>query len=111
MIVDTNIAQSKIHFFYSNFWNSEISNIPKLRTYALFKTAFGRENYVVLDMPKQLRSILAQFRCGILPLRIETGRYHGELVEARICTFCCNKCRKQNSFFIEKFSKRNDFNG
>ena len=40
-------------------------------------------------MPKQLRSILAQFRCGILPLKIETGRYHGEPVEEGICNFCC----------------------
>jgi hypothetical protein len=39
-------------------------------------------------MPKYLRSILAQFRCGILPLRIETGRYHGEPVEERICSLC-----------------------
>lgn len=90
MIVDTNIVQSKQHFFYSNFWNSQISNIPKLCTYAHFKNVFGRENSVILDMPKHLRSILTQFRCGILPLTIETGRYHGEPVEERICTFCKN---------------------
>ena len=34
------------------------------------------------------RSILSQFRAGILPLRIETGRYVGEPAELRHCTLC-----------------------
>lgn len=109
MIVDTNLVQSKIHFFYSNFWNSEMSNIPKLRTYALFKTVFGRENNVVLDMPQQLRSILAQFRCGILPLKIETGRYHGEPVEERICTFCCKNSIENEIHFLLHCPLYNDY--
>lgn len=109
MIVDTNLVQSKIHFFYSNFWNSEMSNIPKLRTYALFKTVFGRENNVVLDMPQQLRSILAQFGCGILPLKIETGRYHGEPVEERICTFCCKNSIENEIRFLLHCPLYNDY--
>ena len=28
-----------------------------------------------MNIPKSHRSLLAQFRCGILPIRIETGRY------------------------------------
>ena len=31
---------------------------------------------------------MAQFRCGVLPLRVETGRFVGEKVEDRICRFC-----------------------
>ena len=30
----------------------------------------------------------AQFRCGILPLRIETGRFRNLPVEERICELC-----------------------
>ena len=83
--IDINLVQLKIHYFYSNIWGCEILDIPKLRTDNSFKTSFGRENYVAMDMCKYLRSILAQFRCGILPLRIETGGYHGEPVEDRLC--------------------------
>jgi hypothetical protein len=39
-----------------------------------------------MDIPKPLRSTMAMFRCGVLPLRIETGWYKGEPVEDRICT-------------------------
>ena len=75
-------------------YNSKYTIITKLRTYNSFKTSFGRENYVALGMCKHLRSILAQFRCGILPLRIETGRYHGEPVEDTLCKLCSRTVQK-----------------
>ena len=34
------------------------------------------------------RSVLAQFRSGILPLCIETGRYNNTPEELRICILC-----------------------
>ena len=36
------------------------------------------------------RAAYAKFRCGLAPLRIETGRYLGQPLEARICPFCPN---------------------
>ena len=41
-----------------------------------------------MDLIKHERSILTQFRCGILPIRIETGRYVGEAPDQRLCVFC-----------------------
>lgn len=37
-----------------------------------------------MDIPKPHRSILAQFRCSVLPIRIETGRFRGEEVNDRL---------------------------
>ena len=34
------------------------------------------------------RSALAKFRCGVAPLRLETGRYEGLSVSDRLCPFC-----------------------
>lgn len=73
LVVDINIVQSKVHFFYSNLWSSEVFYIP-LRAYIPFKTVFDKENYIILDMPKHLQSILTLLECEIIPLRIETGR-------------------------------------
>ena len=39
---------------------------------------------------KNERSALAQLSCGIIPLRIETGRCNDESIENRICTCCCS---------------------
>ena len=54
-------------------WKSDINSKPKLRTYKMFKTLFIAEDYLKLNTNRQQRSLMAQLRCGILPIRIETG--------------------------------------
>ena len=61
----------------------------KLRTYCTFKQDYGVEEYCKCIMPKNHRSALCKFRCGVAPLRIETGRYEGLPIDRRICP-CCN---------------------
>ena len=34
------------------------------------------------------RSAFAKFRCGVAPIRLETGRYEGLPVHERVCRFC-----------------------
>ena len=60
----------------------------KLGTYA--KTVENRETkfYVNCIMSKSHRSALAKFRCGVAPIRLETGRYEGLPVNERICPIC-----------------------
>jgi hypothetical protein len=60
----------------------------KLRTYKLFKNEFGTEKYVELFMPKTYRSALCKFRCGVAPIRIDTGRYE-RVVRHTLCWILC----------------------
>lgn len=60
----------------------------KLRTYKLFKNTYQMEQYCKTIMPTNHRSAFAKFRCGVAPLRLETGRYEGLPVHERICPFC-----------------------
>ena len=60
---------------YQAKWSNQCTSMPKLRTYITFKTVYCTENYVKMYLTRQQRSILAQIRSGILPLRIETGRF------------------------------------
>ena len=69
-------------------WQKSLPNKPKLRTYITFKDTYEQENYLKINLSRTERSYLAQFRCGILPIRIETGRFRGEAVGERICTLC-----------------------
>ena len=86
--VDMSYVKLLITDYYGNVWSRDIQNVPKLRSYKRFKHLFGCEQYVVNNLKKYERSILCQFRCGILPIRIETGRYIGETPEQRLCRFC-----------------------
>jgi hypothetical protein len=100
-------------------WKEELSSKPKLRTYRKFKTTFKTEAYLNNFMIKCKRSILAQFRCGILPLRIETGRFinildehtgmlRRLLPEERLCQIC-NMGKIEDEFhFLCKCPKYED---
>ena len=46
------------------------------------------ERYIILNLSKHDRSILAQLRLGVLPLEIEVGRYRGTELKDRLCKIC-----------------------
>ena len=59
----------------------------KLRTYKLFKSRYEVEEYCELFLPVRHHSAFAKFRCGVAPIKIETGRYENLDVNQRICPF------------------------
>ncbi len=55
-----------------------------------FKDNIYTEKHVQYCSFRKRRSLLAQFRLGILPLLIETGRFRNMIPEERLC-FICNR--------------------
>ena len=51
-------------------------------------------------MSRPKRSILAQFRTGILPLKVETGRFQQLPVEDRTCDFCLGSQIEDEKHFL-----------
>ena len=76
-VCNLNLAEIKLQQKFVNDWQNELQSVSKLRTNRSFKSDFNLEKYVTMDIPKPHRSILAQFRCGVLPIRIETRRFRG----------------------------------
>ena len=86
----------------SENWQIEIQNMAKLRTYRIFKQTFGQEAYLCSNTSKIERSHLAQFRFGILPLKIEIGRFIGQALPERICNLCqLNEIENEIHFLIK----------
>ena len=58
--------------------------------YVTFKSTFEPEPYMYVYsyMSISERYLLAYLRIGILPLKLETGRYNNVRVEDRICELC-----------------------
>ncbi len=68
----------------SNFnerWKLGLTLKPILRTYIKFKEQFETEQHIKYCVSCHKRSLLAQFRMGVLPLAIETGRFKSIPVE------------------------------
>ena len=68
----------------------EMFDANKLRTCKTFKKEFITEPYLSIIVHKKYRSAYAKFRCGVAPLKIETGRYGSNRVpvEERLCEAC-----------------------
>ena len=60
----------------------------KLRTYCQFKSVYEVEQYCKMILSLRHRAAFAKFRCGVAPLRIESGRFENIPLEERKCFFC-----------------------
>ena len=87
-----------------------ITNKPKLRTYVIFKHKFCVENYVKFCFNRRKRSIMAQFRLGILPIKVETGRFRNIQHQDRICDICPNQVEDEIHFLLNCKQYDNDRN-
>ena len=76
------------HEYHKDFWETNRHSTPKLRTYNTFKYDYCVENYVKVLYNRGHKSVMAQFRSGILPLKVETGRFTGIPWHFRICELC-----------------------
>ena len=88
MGVNLTLVKEKLLDTQMHQWETNIVQVPKLRTYCTFKRIFSVEPYVYKVFNRAHRLILAPFRNGILPLKIETGRYTQIPIEFRLCMLC-----------------------
>ncbi len=59
-------------------------------------------SHICCNMPKFERSLISQLRLGILPLRIETGRYNNLGVNQRTCLVCnTNDIEDEHHFLFD----------
>ena len=87
---DIGHANTALNIIDENDWDTSRYNSDKLRYYNLYKYSKDTEDYLKYNIKRYHRSLFAQFRCGILPLQIEVGRYRNISLCDRICPIC--KC-------------------
>lgn len=88
LLIDIDLFIREMNNLLNVEWKNNLATKPKLRTYITIKENFITEDYVKFCLSRKKRSILAQFRLGILPIALETGRYKGVEVNERYCKFC-----------------------
>ena len=98
---DIDFAENALSDLDSSEWDIRRYKSDKLRYYNLHKFDKSTEEYIRLNVPRYHRSILAQFRCGILPLEIEVGRYRNAELTDRICQLCSTAIEDEVHFLCE----------
>ena len=75
-IVDIEKAKTNLFKLAEHEWKQDVESKPKLRLYKTFETNLKPANHLQSYIPRYKCSLLSQFRAEVLPLCIETGRYH-----------------------------------
>ena len=100
--IDIDRVKIKLNDLMQKQWSNEMHNKPKLRTFGQIKDIFEPEPYVLSNISRQRRSLLAQIRVGILPIKIETGRFRSLPVEQRLGELCeMHKVENEIHFLCE----------
>ncbi len=86
--IDINYVRQCLLERLSSTWLLSCENMNKLDLYRQIKPSFGAERFLTLNIDRYEKSLLSQLRYGILPLRVETGRFVNEKYCDRICTLC-----------------------
>ncbi len=108
--IDPTVFHTQLELYARENWSLTVESKPKLRTYKLFKSEPNAEHYVKSYMRRFQRSTFAKFRCGILPIQIELGRFRGQKVEDRICPLCTTAVESEIHFLLEcTFFDRDSF--
>ena len=93
-------VSTKFQVYFENCWREKLDDEfarggpdaggNKLRTHRRFKESYTTEQYVRIIIQKKYRSVYAKFRCGVAPIKLESGRYslnHVPVVQ-RMCEEC-----------------------
>ncbi len=106
--IDLKLVTEKLQEKFASKWQNSC-NMAKLDLYREIKTTFGVAKYLTLNIDRYEKALLSQLRYGILPLRVETGRYVGENHDDRICTLCDSNIVEDQIHFVFHCKKYKNF--
>ena len=86
--ININLVKARMLHCDHEQWSQDVKLKPKLNIYKKIKLNSKPSSHLFLRMSKYRRSIITQLRLGILPLRVETGRFLQERHSERICKLC-----------------------
>ena len=86
--------------FHQNAFATIQDETSKLRTYSLFKSKIGFENYLNTIKNKAIRTEITRFRLSNHQLMIEIGRHRKIPKNLRFCPFCPDTIETEIHFLI-----------
>ena len=85
--------------FYQS-WNFTLHNSSRYRMYREFKSLLAPEKYLSCIIENKLRNMLIKFRCGLLKLKVNEGRWLNIDVTERNCPICNSGIEDEYHLFL-----------
>ncbi len=99
---DLDVLEARLKHLNRNKWWLEANDKPKLRTFVKIYDRQTRQTIVKRNLTRSRRSIVTKFKCGVLPILIETGRYKDIPLEQRTCQMCNSGEVEDEQHFLGK---------
>ena len=87
--------------FHQNAFETINNEKSKLRTYSIFKTKIGFEDYLTIIKDYQGRTGVTKLRLSNHNLMIETGRHKKLPKDLRVCPFCPTLVEDELHFLLQ----------
>ena len=101
-IYDIEPIQRKFLLKERDEWKDAAEEMSKLCTYITVKDFTEIGSLVRANLPRNQRSLVARFLCGILPLEVETGRFADVDKHLRKCKVCEGTAVEDETHFLLK---------
>ncbi len=105
---DRDVAKARLLRLNQNQWWVEASEKPKLETFLQIHDRSLTQPVICKNLSRTQRSIVMKFKCGVLPLLIETGRYKDIPRELRICRICDSGAVESERHFLMECNALSD---
>ena len=102
---DLTMVEEKLMKQARNKWHIEALGKSKLETFVQIHNFDEQKVLLKANLDHYHRSLIAQFKSGILPLRLETSRYKGIDREERYCQICDRNIVEDEIHFLFKCKK------
>lgn len=86
--LENTVNQNLKEQFVPEKWNSELDSSSKGAIYRIFKSNFCCEDYLLLLLPRKLRTLFVKYRTTNHHFPIEIGRWNSTPLEDRKCGLC-----------------------
>ena len=100
-VIQLKLVEKELTEQYQNAWQAELLNKVKLNNYQQIKSVIEADEYVRVNLDKEIRSLISQLLCGVLPLQVETDRYVQITRSKRLCKLCKSSVEDELYFLFE----------
>ena len=97
---DLDMLSTKLLKMNRDKWWVEAHNKPKLRTFVKIHDTEFTQVLVRKNLSRKHRSLIAKFKCGVLPIALETGRYTDVPEAKRTCKLCSDNAVETEEHFL-----------
>ena len=99
-VCDLDVLYSRLKKLNRDKWWLDAHGKSKLRTYIRIHDTENVQSIVKRNMPRSQRSFISKFKCGVLPIALETGRWTDVKEEKRLCIICPGKHVETEDHFL-----------